>query len=601
MVCFNDNFLFFAVYHTILCIYGLPVDSDIKADLLLLTHCRRDLLWAAKQLIEKGTVTYASAEDYKYFTKIDSFWIDFIHTRFGDYEQQTTKYPVTSLAVDRKLKDGDVIKWQELEFRVINTPGYTRGAISYVSDIDDQKVIFSGDLIYGDGKLFDLYSLQDKVDELNIMGYHGFAGRISELISSLQKIKNFKPDMIVPARGPVIYEPELAINNLIKMLQNLYANYLSTSAYRWYTGNEKQKKLAERAQLDSSAIDWMPMAKLRKQSPAWLKHELNSVVITSKKGSAFLIDCGIDMAWQRLFGTNGILSDKKIEGVFITHYHDDHTNFISPIIDKHNCPVFVTKDLADILSHPEAYRMPAMTTKGIPNISVVPDGHKMHWNEFQFTFYNFPGQTIYHNAMLVEFENEKIFLIGDSFSPTGMDDYCLLNRNIIHRGFGYFYCLNILRSLPDDTWLVNQHIQELFQFSKENLDFMDKKLEEREILLSDLNPWEDINYLIDEQWARIFPYSSEIQKGENTCFAVKVFNHQNELCKYRITPNVNASGFTVSPPYIDLSVASLQEGEAKFTLYAKEQQDKRVQLVTADIQYNDRNLHEWCEGIIVIK
>lgn len=584
-----------------LVIYGNPQDGPIKAENLLLTHCRRDLLWASKSMIENGAKTYVPAEELDLFTKTDSFWNDFTRLRYHDYDQQTTKYPVRPLNVENTLQGGDIFNWQDLEFHVVNTPGYTRGAISYICQIDGKKIAFTGDLIYGDGQLFDLYSLQDKITDLDIRGYHGFASRMAALIKSLQVIKSQKPDMIVPSRGPVIRNPGSAIDKLVNRLQRLYSNYLSTTAYRWYTGIEKQISLAKRVQLDSAAIDWMPLAETRDDTPSWLKHVNNSVLITSESGSAFLIDCGIKDTYQKLLDNKGILSHKDIEGIFITHYHDDHTDFIPELVERYNCPVYVTEELEDILSNPKAYRLPAMTNKPIHNTTVVPDKHTMQWNEFLFTFYNYPGQTIYHSALLVENKNDKVFFIGDSFSPTGMDDYCLQNRNIIQESKGYYYCINVLRKIPDDAWLVNQHIHKLFRFSPEQLDFMEQKLRERETILSELSPWEDINYFIDEQWARFYPYGSEVQQGEARELSIIIMNHQNENCTYRVKPNVNSTGLSISPIHRDITIPAKQEGMVTFSLSTSHLLDTGLHVVTADIIYNDNSLHEWCEGIIQVE
>jgi len=233
--------------------------------------------------------------------------------------------------------------------------------------IDDKKIIFSGDLIYGNGKIFDLYSLQDEIPELNIGGYHGFAGRMSELITSLQTIKSHNPDILVPSRGPVILNPDNAIDLLTNRLQRLYSNYLSTSAYKWYTDKwypgevETHISLAQRVKLDYHTIGLMPQAPLKEQLPDWLKRDSNSVLINSVSGTSFLIDCGIKKPFQNLWENRGNMTHRKIDGIFITHYHNDHTEYIPEIVDKYNCPVYVTQELEDILKYPNAYRLPAMT------------------------------------------------------------------------------------------------------------------------------------------------------------------------------------------------------------------------------------------------
>lgn len=583
-----------------LVVYGHPDDPGVNADRLLLTHCRRDLMWSANSIIKNGTNTYVPAKELDFFTQTDQYWNDFTHDRFGDYDQQTTKYPTTSQDISRTLKGGDILEWEDLEFRVLDTPGYTRGSISYYCEIDGKDVAFTGDLIYGEGKLFDLYSLQDKIEDLDIRGYHGFASRMAALIASLQTVKSLKPDIIVPSRGPVIHDPEAAIDKLIDRLQRLYSNYLSTTAFRWYIGEEKHAALADRVQLDPTTVDWMPLAITRDEDMSWFKHVNNSVFIESETGSVFLIDCGMQDTYEKIMDDNGILANKKIEGIFITHYHDDHTDYISEILKKYNCPVYVTRELEGILSNPGAYRMPAMTSKPIHNIEVVPDQHSIRWNEFKFTFYDFPGQTIYHNALLVETGKDKVLFNGDSFTPSGMDDYCILNRNIIREGEGYFYCLDVLSNMPKDTWLVNQHVQKLFHYSQEQLEFMKQKLRERAKILEEISPWEDINFLIDEQWTRFYPYAVDLPKGQSHKISIKIMNHQKEACTYVVKPNAGLKGLSIFPDQQKKTIPAGKETGFTFTLSTNRTIEAGVHMITADINYDDNILHEWCEGIVEV-
>jgi hypothetical protein len=72
----------------------------------------------------------------------------------------------------------------------------------------------------------------------------------------------------------------------------------------------------------------------------------------------------------------------------------------------------------------------------------VPDGQTLRWHEWQFTFWRFPGQTLYHGGLVARRDDGQTYLfVGDSFTPTGMDDYCMQNRNFLREGDGYEYCL----------------------------------------------------------------------------------------------------------------------------------------------------------------
>ena len=78
---------------------------------------------------------------------------------------------------------------------------------------------------------------------------------------------------------------------------------------------------------------------------------------------------------------------------------------------------------------------------------------------------------------------EAVFFTGDSFTPAGIDDYCFQNRNILHEGTGYLYCLEVLKKLPPNVMLSNQHIKPLFRFSPQQLDHMTTILWERNVII----------------------------------------------------------------------------------------------------------------------
>jgi len=41
--------------------------------------------------------------------------------------------------------------------------GYTRGSVTYLMEIGGKRIAFTGDLLRDDGKLLDLFSLQDAI------------------------------------------------------------------------------------------------------------------------------------------------------------------------------------------------------------------------------------------------------------------------------------------------------------------------------------------------------------------------------------------------------------------------------------------------------
>jgi len=603
-----------------LVIYGDPAGRLKKADKVLFTHCRRDVVWAGRELVENGAESVVPASEVAHFTNVNDFWLSFVKGRFHDYKQQTTKILTRPLKVSHTASGADVLRWQDIPIRVLETPGYTRGAVSYFADIDGLKYGFVGDIIYGDGQLMDLYSLQDAVAEAKIGGYHGYAGRIGPLIQSLRKVQEQECDILVPARGPVIKDPQAAISRLIERLQAAYKNYLSINAGHWYF-KDRYEILAERALGSAADVDWMPYATvIEEKPPSWIIPIHNSRLMLSEDGSGFLVDCGSTAIIRELVELRQKGRLRRLDGLFITHYHDDHTDKVNELFEEFNpaaarpswlgqaatgsaetsCPVYACTQIRDILQHPDAYRLPAMTANPITTLTAVPDGYEMRWKQFKLTFYNFPGQTLYHDALLAERAGgEKIFFIGDSFTPSGIDDYCLQNRNLLHEQTGYFYCLDLLRKMPPDYLLINEHVVEPFRFSKDQLDHMKQVLQKRKRILGGLFPWDEPNYGIDERWARIYPYGRKAKPGQRLKVAVRILNHSDAPETYSVTLHV-PEGLTLKRQSGSVTVQPQREAEVAFRITVPDEPSKRLYVITADVCFGRWQLHHWCESLIEI-
>jgi len=581
-----------------LLVYGDPDDEIENAEMVLFTHFRRDVVWAGRKLVERGALAVVPDAEKAYFTIGDSIWANFALTRFHDYYCQTTKFGIIPIKVSRFVKGGEILKWQDLDIKVLNTPGYTRGAVSYIADIDDKRLAFVGDLIYGDGKIFDLYSFQDSFDD--IRGYHGYAARVGKLLSSLQLISDQKPDYIIPSRGPVITDPEAAIQKLINQIRLVYKNYLSISAYRWYYP-ERMDSLAAHILGYDEAKEVMPfLSMVEENPPSWYMHISNSNLVFADDSSAFLIDCGVKDVFSRLKNMKQSGRLKSLDGIFITHYHDDHTDLINDVVKEFGCPVYITKELKDIIENPSAFNLPCLTSESITTLTIMESGQKMSWKDFILTFRFFPGQTIFHDAVLFEKNNgEAIFFIGDSFTPTGIDDYCLLNRNLLHKDFGYLLCLDVLKSLPEKLLLANQHVEPLFAFSRKELDHLTNTLNERNVLLKDLFPFDDASYGVDEQWVSIFPYEQKASAGETIEIIVKTFNHSDKAKTYIIEP-LTQQGFIVEPEMNSVVIEPLSEGLAVFKIKVSNQLLPGVSLLLFNVKFDNWDLREWSEALIEV-
>jgi hypothetical protein len=203
--------------------------------------------------------------------------------------------------------------------------------------------------------------------------------------------------------------------------------------------------------------------------------------------------------------------------------------------------------------------------------------------------------------MLVERDGGgKVFFLGDSFTPSGLDDYCLQNRNFLHEGAGYAYCLDFLTSrVPREALLINEHVTEPFRFDADQLQQMKESLRRRTGLLRDLFPWDEPDFGIDEQWARIYPYGQQVPPECWTPLTVKLLNHSPATRTFAVTMNA-PPGLEIEPHTASVTVGPGQEGEAQFRLRAGNRSARTIQVVTGDIRVGSWDLRQWCEGLVKV-
>lgn len=132
--------------------------KNLKLDKILLTHGHFDHIGGVKEVQKKtGALVYIHS--------FDSAMLE------GDSSSLAASFGMRLKTIDNynEVQDGDVIKSGEKEFRVMHTPGHTKGSICYIMD----DVIFSGDTLFAGS-----------------MGRTDYpSGNIDEMRSSLKKLK----------------------------------------------------------------------------------------------------------------------------------------------------------------------------------------------------------------------------------------------------------------------------------------------------------------------------------------------------------------------------------------------------------------------------
>jgi glyoxylase-like metal-dependent hydrolase (beta-lactamase superfamily II) len=115
-----------------LAIYGDPRPSPVHASMVLFTHHRRDVAWAGRSLAAQGAQSIGPAAEEGLFNDAGAFWQRYRTARFHDYANQSSRILAEPIPLTRTVRGGDTVDWQGLTIHVMESPGYTRGAVSYL-------------------------------------------------------------------------------------------------------------------------------------------------------------------------------------------------------------------------------------------------------------------------------------------------------------------------------------------------------------------------------------------------------------------------------------------------------------------------------------
>lgn len=565
-------------------------------DRVLYTHYHRDQCSGAARLKESGVKIDVPASEAQFFDHATDFWLssnNILNDRM-DFRPEMMVLR-ESVVTDRGIQPGDAWNWEGIPIRAVATPGHTDGSLTYLVEVDGKAIAFSGDLISGPGQIWEFYSLQKGFPGMS-KDYWGFGGAVAQLLQSANSLLTYEPILLLPSHGEVIHNPTDAVAALKVKLDGIMDNYCYISAWRIYAqmGNANFKKGDTASPLP--LIPPLPLVTL----PSWL-HKVEgadtSYCIIAEDKSAFLFDCGfcdVVPALDRMV-KSGKMS--RVDAIWATHYHDDHTTSINAMRQKYGSEVYIQKELQDIFENPMAYSMPALFTEGIHIDHVLTEGEVIHWKGYTMTAYYFPGQTLYHDGLLIEHEGTKVFMSGDSFANWGIDDYCSYNRNFLGKDgeiAGYNRCLKLLMEVKPDM-LCAAHWGPV-TVSQEYLQKTLDALRDREKMLAALFAWDDANFGLDPYWIRAYPYRQSILPGQQVTLEARIYNHSDSPRTASVELRAPA-GWQIGDSAAT-TIPGHTEGKLRLTAVAAERPPLRRQVLGLVVRFDNRNLGEFTEAIV---
>jgi glyoxylase-like metal-dependent hydrolase (beta-lactamase superfamily II) len=430
-----------------------------------------------------------------------------------------------------------MLRWKEIDFFVLPTPGHTLGSLSLLATVDGRKVAFTGDLMHSPGKLHTLHDTQ--------VNYGGFEG-IDLGIYSLARLRELKPAMVCPSHGEVLPDPDSGIGQTITKLSDYY---------RFETG-----------------LDPVNENRPYAISPHLVGHHLTTssfYAIISNSGKAMFIDYGaasnmhfsnferatavtdrirfVEHSIDELKRSWGL---KSVDVVMPSHMHDDHMNGFPHLIRHHGTKVWCYENMVDIFQNPRGHNLGCILGEQFQVARSFRHGEKFRWEEFEFEITHSPGHTEYQMALFANIDGNRVAFTGDAFFMPNPRNDGTMRHNLIFRNHveSDSHLKSIHNLIEHDPNLICPGHGKSYPVDHAIMVATEQKFRQQEQFFNDLLPDGEVGFGMDPSWVKIYPYQILAKAGQRQSLELRVQNYKPSPMKiemalvapaeWRIEPDV---------------------------------------------------------------
>ncbi len=524
---------------------------------VLMTHHHRDQGQGLRRAAEAGIRIWVPHTEKDLFHNVDAHWQ--AREIYNNYNVRQDRFSLLeSVPVAGTLQDYETRQFGAYAVKVLPTPGHTTGSISLLVDLNGKQMLFSGDLIYGPGKVLSLAATQ--------WTYNGAEG-VAAGLASLLDLQDRQIDLLLPSHGNPIDDPKSAMASLIER------------SWELLTHRKQNPRLFQLRERPYQQV--FPAGEDGVGKPHLLMHcasMANMYVLLSESGKALFIDFGYDFVTGIAAGSDRAsrrpwlytlpalktqFGVQKIDVVLPTHYHDDHVAGCNLLRRVEGAQVWAAENFADILEHPSRYDLPCLWYDPIPVDRRLPIGQPIAWEEYTLTLHPLPGHTRYAIAVEFEVDGLRVLATGDQYQgDDGLAwNYVYQNRYAIG---DYIATARLYQRLQPDL-ILSGHWQPL-RVTPEYLQKIALDAEALDRLHRELLP-EMPDLGAEEFLARISPYQVTASAGEEISFEVEIRSpfHQPENALIQV---VAPEGWDVEPVEHTLHMTGIHHISFKVTLPA---------------------------------
>ena len=561
--------------------FGVKRVTDV-----LMTHHHRDQCQGLPRAAAAGIRIWVPPIERDLFAHVDEHWqergIDNYYNLRQDRFSLISSVPVHGVVPEYRLLDVGGFR-----ITTIPTPGHTTGSVSYFADIDGLRFGFTGDLIYGPGRVWSLAATQ--------WTYTGTGGLASTVLS-LHEMLDQEPDVVLPSHGAPIVDVPAAVAATEPPLRAL---------------------IEQNRQVPWDLDGWRdrPFEIL---SPHLLRNRTANAqyfALLSETGNALLMDFGYDMdtgwpagedraarrGWlpslrvlKRDFGID------RVEVAIPTHYHDDHVAGFNLLREVEGTQVWAEAAIARVLADPRAHDLPCLYPDPIRTDRILPLEEPIPWHEYEITLYPLPGHCREQVAISTRVDGLHALATGDQQDGGWIPGHRPETLNYQYKnGFrpaDYVRSALLYQRIRPDLMLTGH-------WGVRPVDdaYLDQLLlQGRELvrLHSSLLPRDDVDVGPGDFPMAIVPYMVTSHAGDPIDYQVRVMNPLPEPGTVRVSL-VLPAGWGSVPQSRPIDLVARAEGTVAFTVTSPAGAGRaRRAVLAADLVVNGRRFGQLAEAFV---
>ena len=552
---------------------GLQDITDV-----LMTHHHRDQAQGLPRAVAAGIRVWVPPVEQDLFHSVDEHW-QAREIRL-DYNTRQDRFSLLgSVPVTGVLPEYRIMAIGGRRFRTLPTPGHTVGSVSILTRVDRRKVAFTGDLIYGPGKVWSMAATQ--------WTYTGAEGAGASMLSLLD-LRERRLDALLPSHGEPMHDPTAAIDALVDRFRDLF-----------HFRGRHSELLGLRAE---------PYEEITPHLLSNRTSVANSYILRSESGKGLVIDFGYDFTtglaagsdraarrpWLYTAPSLSRYGVRTLDVAIPTHYHDDHLAGFGLLREVLGTRIWVPENFVELLEDPARYGVPCLWFDPIKADEVLPLGHTVRWEEYELTFHALPGHTLWAVAISFTVDGVRVLATGDHQQDRWLN-YTYANR---FRMGDYVDSADLYRRL-DPQLIISGHWSPV-RVDPAYLDDLAERGATLERIHQELLPLGDVDFEADGLGAWIEPYQSTIVAGTHGRFRATARNPFGRDARLHLVV-VAPDGWTATPAEMELVLPSHGSGSDGFQVTAPPGTRARRARIAVDVTVDGRRFGQLAEALVDVR